>query len=430
MICAVLKRTGEEIRLLSTMALCFINVTRKKSSNSDNDSSEIANDLEHPIEAVLRRTWSCLSHIAQKYSYDEVISEALGGLLTNIVPIREQEGGSISILNDLCEMATVMMTVATQDSNTATLSPTLEFVKEVVDTYGYHAEIGVMSDPSLQLPALLTPSHLKGIQDIIERLLKASAVLVGSAVGDIWSPPKQVHGQSPFEGRPERRIIVQTKSPEALSGIFLVLAACLRRCPVLLIQLNGGQERGNIFVRSVEAAAITVSDKEIDTVRSAITFLTAAIKLSDIKCPQGTDSPWTLTANASRWKAIGPTVDDSISRVRGDVISRLLCGACGVMPRETLDRAAELLHSILLMSSNEESETAIMSSLRQEYFMLGDEAVAVTVKVLSLCANGSASPSLLMELFSYLWQLHQSDDTGAVAGGEAVEKFKLKFSLI
>lgn len=115
-------------------------------------------------------------------------------------------------------------------------------------------------------------------------------------------------------------------------------------------------------------------------------------------------------------------------RIRGDLIKTLINGAMGIFPRESLDSAAALLYSLLIRTDLNEAELILKTSFRRDQFLLGDDALIVTLFVLGECTKGVKSPHYLMDFFSDLWDLYQTDDAGGIAGGNVVKKFERKYS--
>ena len=125
---------------------------------------------------------------------------------------------------------------------------------------------------------------------------------------------------------------------------------------------------------------------------------------------------------------IGSNIDDIILKVRQDLIQRLVNGAMGNFRREALDSAANLLYSLLTRTIPSEARIILESSLQRDQFLLGDDPLKITLSVLDECTNGKRLPPYLMNFFSDLWELYQTDDAGGIAGGNVVKKFELKYS--
>jgi len=118
-----------------------------------------------------------------------------------------------------------------------------------------------------------------------------------------------------------------------------------------------------------------------------------------------------------------------LNPIRGELLSALITGACGIFPREVLDPAGSLLHSMLRSTEAIEAERICTQALQNESFRLGDDAKRATLLTLGKGTRDSISSSVLMDLLDDLWTMHQSDDTGGtVSGGDAIISFAKKYN--
>lgn len=69
----------------------------------------------------------------------------------------------------------------------------------------------------------------------------------------------------------------------------------------------------------------------------------------------------------------------------------------------------------------------IVSAMRQEQFLLGDEARMVAYQILGQCSSGGIASTVLIDFITDLWAMHESDDTGGTAGGDAVKNLEKKY---
>jgi len=122
-------------------------------------------------------------------------------------------------------------------------------------------------------------------------------------------------------------------------------------------------------------------------------------------------------------------IDQSIPHhSRTELVTSLLCSACGRCPREILDSAAKLLYAVLRYTTADEAGPAAISGVQQDFFLLGDQGRQATILVLGKCSQGITSESVLIDLFHDIWRLHQIDDTGNDhVGGDSVESFCKKY---
>ena len=122
-------------------------------------------------------------------------------------------------------------------------------------------------------------------------------------------------------------------------------------------------------------------------------------------------------------------IDEIILRIRTDLIHKLMNGAMGLFPRDSIDSAAALLYDLLIRTEPSEVENILNSSLRRDQFLLGNDALNLTLRVLGECCTGIKQKPYLMDFFSDLWDLYQTDDAGGIAGGNIVKKFQRKYSV-
>lgn len=114
--------------------------------------------------------------------------------------------------------------------------------------------------------------------------------------------------------------------------------------------------------------------------------------------------------------------------MRSNLILILIRGSCGTFPREVLDPAGNVLHSILLSTEAARAEQSCTEALEGETFRLGDDAKRATLLTLGKGAQGTISSSVMMDLLDDLWTMHQNDVTGVTAGGDAVLAFTKKYN--
>jgi len=446
----ILTRIAHEIRLLVVMTRAFRDAAKKGGGGPNGASAGMggkpaassaggSDDPNDTLIAVLQRPWPCLSHVAQRYSSFEPIASAFGELLVSAVQIQHHSTASLAFFKGLCDMAADAMTAAQKGGSaggagSSSHGPVL-FVREAVDVYGPLAEAAAIDSAAVGSGGGVGTDATE-ILSILERLLVLSFEAARSSTGDLWSgAAQQGHGERPSE----RSAPTETKPPPPLSGahgrlakspdeisaVFSMLATCVARCPVLLVRLSavpgaGGpdQDDPSLFIGSVDAAAASLSEKEADVARSAMFFLKSLIEMRASSDP-----------SSSRSQLIGSAADGAITRVRRVVILTLVTGICGIFPREVIEPAAGLLAVILKISPPEEAEASSVEALGQEQFRMGDEAREASLHVLANCARGTCPLSTLTEFADDLWQLHQCDDTGAVAGGDEVIRFAKKYRI-
>lgn len=405
---SILKRGADEIRLLTTMTKTFNDV---RSNNGG--------ILEYPSLSLLRGSWPCLIYLAEKYSSYDIINEALGNFLTNSLSFQE-DSSNLPILIELCDMASTVLRVSSAPQHRSSLTPMLHFVKKVLELYGRLAEL---DDAQNTLNQLNPQNH--EIRRIIERLMTLSIDVVSTSQGKLWmrGQEQQNRGQNPVEGSPEKiHVTHKKKSLDALAALLDVFTAGIKQCPVLVVQLGGFADDESFFQRAIAVAISTMSEKELEIARASMIFLNSVVNLR----------PSRLNANehiqGTKNVDIGATIDNIIGRIRSHLMQTLINGVMGNFPRDSLDSAAALLHALLIRTDPKEIEVNLNASLRKDQFLLGNDALNLTLQVLGECTSGKKPLPHLMNFFSDLWDLYQVDDAGGIAGGNVVKKFERKYS--
>jgi len=124
-------------------------------------------------------------------------------------------------------------------------------------------------------------------------------------------------------------------------------------------------------------------------------------------------------------------VSESLSRIRADAISRLILGSCGKYDFMLIEDVAELLSLLLRTTSVSEAEPHLVSSLREDHFLLGDPAKNVALTVLTRSGAvelNPISPSDLAVFLQEVWKLHRVEDTDALPASDEVARFLQRFS--
>jgi len=405
----ILDRMADEIKLLSVMVRTFRSAAGKSESSG--------NDPNPALIAILHRAWPCLSHVSEKLGSYAMISRSLSDLLTCCVAVQRNDSEHELFLQ-VCNMAAnIMATVKSSNGESekhSTQAPMLHFVEEAFDIYGHVGET-VARGTSKSTTADLN------LHKILDRLLVLSFAAVEEAAGTMWASDgeQQQRGEKAGEASPPPSPSKHpvNKSPDELAAMFSLLTVALRRSPALLINLSSGKDS---FSRAVQAGTVAMNEKEIDVSRSALIFLKT---LADLKAAAARKDE----SSGATYKIIGSDIDESIDHIRRSVVDSTVAGACGIYPREVLDPAASLLSVFLQVSSPEEAESAATASLQQGMFKLGDDAKRAVLVVLGKVAQGRGDPSLLMEVFETLWNLHQGEDAHTFVGGDAVAKFVRKY---
>ncbi len=122
-----------------------------------------------------------------------------------------------------------------------------------------------------------------------------------------------------------------------------------------------------------------------------------------------------------------------VQPLREELIIALISGACGLFPREVLDPAGSLLHSILISTEandvqRNDTQRICHSAVQKETFRVGDNARHSVLLTLGRGTQGTIAASVLMDLLNDLWSMHQNDETGGtIAGGDTILSFTKKY---
>ena len=113
--------------------------------------------------------------------------------------------------------------------------------------------------------------------------------------------------------------------------------------------------------------------------------------------------------------------------IQTDVLTSCTAGICGACPQETVAHISSLMYSILQSSQWIDVEAPITSVLGSQHkFKLGDDCKAVAIEKFKCCTEGSYPFSNFSDLVFEIWDMHQTDDTEATAGGQMVHDFITK----
>ena len=102
---------------------------------------------------------------------------------------------------------------------------------------------------------------------------------------------------------------------------------------------------------------------------------------------------------------------------------------CGLSPREVIEYITNLLQAIFVHSQWKDVEASACAALSCSQFKLGDEAKSVVLEVFEKCTVSGYTPANFGNMLADMWDMHQTDDVGAIAGGQAVLEFVQKYSI-
>ena len=122
-------------------------------------------------------------------------------------------------------------------------------------------------------------------------------------------------------------------------------------------------------------------------------------------------------------------VVDSIRLViEKDVLSTIVTVSCvGVAQPEVLGPMTSLLEVILTFSQWKDIEASVSSSIDLESFQMGNEAKKVIYQAFQRSTNSKHTSPNFAKMIEEISHMHQTDDNGSIAGGEAVLQFIEKY---
>ena len=311
----------------------------------------------------------------------QAVTTSIGKLLTDSLSLYESEE-ELPLLNELVALA---KTVLAKSNSSASVAPMLSFVEKVVDQHGAKAE-----------PAFQNKTIQSMIKDLI--LMSYAAILSSSKA----------------EGDDNTQVIAAT--------MFKPLSACARRCPLLLLTLaRDGNEPGEVIHSCMEASPRTLKANEPDAILSTVRFLHMLISALKSISPESLDD--------RQKQEIMPVIDYINKSAQADIlISLITLACCGILPLDTVADFSSLIQQILLTSQWQDVEASISAAFCTNQFLLGDDVKAVAIASFKSCTGSKYPTSTFADMITDMWHMHQTDDTGSIAGGEAVLQFVKKFS--
>ena len=124
---------------------------------------------------------------------------------------------------------------------------------------------------------------------------------------------------------------------------------------------------------------------------------------------------------------LAPVVEKIKQSIQTSVLVTAITSACvGISLPEVVVPLTKLIEQIIVSSQWSDIESSIAGAIDCGGFQLGDEALSVIAdafKTRSLRQYTGNFGNMVMDA----WNLHQIDDTGSIAGGEAVLEFVQKY---
>ena len=132
--------------------------------------------------------------------------------------------------------------------------------------------------------------------------------------------------------------------------------------------------------------------------------------------------------NAEQTVAITPITESIKDDVQNDVLSTIVTVSCvGMTQPEVIGPMTSLLEIILNFSQWQDIEASVSSSIDLESFQMGNEAKKVVYEAFRQSTNSKHTSPNFAKMIEEISHMHQTDDNGSIAGGEAVLQFIEKY---
>jgi len=206
-------------------------------------------------------------------------------------------------------------------------------------------------------------------------------------------------------------------SQAIVSPMFDTLSSCAKKCPTFLLGLSReGQPVGEVICSSVKMTPTTLESNEMDIVVSSTRFLIDLI--SSLK------SLSLESFEEDKRGAMVSVIGNIKHTVQNDIIATVVQITCaGISLQGALPSLTDLLSEILHFSQWPDIKDPVSGAIESGPFQLGVQATAVVIRVLQDSAENPYVSSNFRTIISDMWEMHQIDDTGTIAGGEMVVDF-------
>ena len=132
--------------------------------------------------------------------------------------------------------------------------------------------------------------------------------------------------------------------------------------------------------------------------------------------------------NAEQIAAITPIIESFKTVIQKDILSTIVTVSCvGIFQPEVLGPMTSLVEVILTFSQWKDIEASVSSSIDLESFQMGNEAKKVIYQAFQRSTNSKHTSPNFAKMIEEISHMHQTDDNGSIAGGEAVLQFIEKY---
>jgi len=133
--------------------------------------------------------------------------------------------------------------------------------------------------------------------------------------------------------------------------------------------------------------------------------------------------------NAEQTAAVNPIIESFKAAIQKDILSTIVVSCVGIAQPEVLGPMTSLIEIILNFSQWQDIEASVSSSIDLESFQMGNEAKKVVYEAFRQSTNSKHTSPNFAKMIEEISHMHQTDDNGSIAGGEAVFQFIEKYKI-
>ena len=134
------------------------------------------------------------------------------------------------------------------------------------------------------------------------------------------------------------------------------------------------------------------------------------------------------TLDEAQLNEILPVIENIKHTIQTDIIGTAITSTCvGMAPPEVLEPMTDLIRAILMFSQWSDIESSVAGAINCGQFNLGDDAKSVAFDAFRKEAESDYISANFGKIILEMWEMHQTDDTGSIAGGEAVLDFVQRY---
>jgi hypothetical protein len=234
---------SEEFRIFACIVRTF-HEALKSQSNFDLDQRNL------PLLNLLQKVWPSVTHVAKTLCRNELVISSISEILLTVISLH-RDGQDSALLNEASGIAeSIMDSVSGEQHLLRNISPVMDFVKEMVESFGYKADGHAVTKACSHLSSPL--SYDSSIQQVMEKLLRKSFHMLENNQFNL----------------------------DILLGLFSVSQSCIRHCPTLFMSLNSAHNQTeNVYSTMVKAAVSSITTRHIDLIRASLLYLNEIVSL-------------------------------------------------------------------------------------------------------------------------------------------------------